>query len=154
MLNERLRRPLSAFALLILFSACGDDDGSVSDGGASDGGASDGEASDGEASDSSLTIDAPGDPCVGVPVEDRCTETQCEGATLAMCDANEAGCLVRRDVDCAAIAGGHCDPMSRSCLGGECGDVPACRSSAGCDGDNLLACTPDDSGCLEETSTD
>ncbi|MFK8001586.1 MAG: DUF4215 domain-containing protein [Polyangiales bacterium] len=148
MLNQRLRRPLSALAFLLLVTACGDDDGGTSDGGMSDGAVSD------AVSDSSPGIDAPGDPCNGVPAEERCTETQCEGATLAICEANEAGCLVRQDVNCAATTGGHCDPMSRSCLGGECGDVPACRSSSECDGDNLVGCAPDALGCLEETSTD
>lgn len=133
MLNEHLRRPLSALALLFLFAACGDDDGSASDGGVIDGGASD------------SSIDAQSDPCEGVPVEDLCTETQCEGATLVMCEANEAGCLVRQGIDCA-MSGERCDADSLSCEPDGCNhECDAVGLS--CERYAVLTCSEDAAGC-------
>lgn len=146
MLNVLLRRSLSVLALVTLFTACGDDDGSAFDGGP-DGGR-DGSVGDGGVSDSSPGIDAAG-PCVGVPVEDRCTDTECEGATLVMCEANAAGCLVREVVDCAAT-GLEC---TASATGASCVDTE-CRHECdvvglSCERFALLTCSEDASGCRQ-----
>lgn len=130
---QSLLRRLSTLTLLLCLTACGDDDATF-DGGPNDGGATD------------SNVDAAIDPCADVPVEDLCTETQCDGTTLVSCEADATGCLVRRAVDCAST-GSVCDAESLSCQGGEC--VPECSAAgARCDGDGLRTCSADATGCL------
>lgn len=136
-------------SLLLVLAACGDDDGM--DGGALDAGFEDVSvdvATGGDAAADAPSDDTAIDVCEGVPESDRCGETLCEGNTLVVCEANEAGCLVRRNVDCES-AGTTCDDDSRTC-GGMCEEPQCDTTGVSCDGDTLVTCTEGEMGCRRE----
>ncbi|MFK8000395.1 MAG: hypothetical protein AB8H86_12405, partial [Polyangiales bacterium] len=141
------RKRCLLFSVCFLFAGCGDDDG-LMDGGTLDGAIVDASADVLLRDSGGTNEDAAIDVCEGVPEAQRCSETACEGDTLAVCEANAAGCLVRREVDCEA-SNATCDVDSRTCSG-MCGEPECDAPGVSCEGDTLVTCAADARGCRRE----
>lgn len=102
----------------------------------------------------------PPDPCEAIPADQRCAAagTSClDGTTLETCAPDAFGCLVRTPTDCAARAGGTCDPsVPAACAftGDPCDGITECATpGATCDGPDLVECRRDGFGCYVEVRT-
>ncbi len=84
---------------------------------------------------------------------DTCGQSYCDGNALVQCVMDENGCLVDESTECAdtCVEPG---PGEARCT---CGD-PECATAgdgdARCDGDTLITCADDGTGCLRATSDD
>jgi cysteine-rich repeat protein len=113
--------------------------------------------------DSGATAMCNDDPCLGLPVADRCdTEgTMCDGDELVDCAPNADGCLVQTRTDCAEAPGGACDDtIDPVCVVplDPCASIPAedrcAAEGTSCVDDSLVVCAPDAFGCLVATEED
>jgi len=74
--------------------------------------------------------------------------SSCVGDTLSRCLPGPYGCLESFAMDCAAVEQGTCDPIGLRC-GRACDGVSDCFvEGARCEGDTLVLCAQDASGCL------
>lgn len=98
-------------------------------------------------------------PCTLVPMACMTAGRSCDGTTLVDCAPDAMGCLVETRTDCGALSpAATCDdtgamPMCVDpCMG--LAQCPAGAPAAACDGDTLVTCATDASGCYLETRTD
>ena len=91
------------------------------------------------------------DPCVELDNLCDTAGSECLADVLVVCEADENGCLIENQTDCASGTQ-ICGTLDGTLTCADaCDFVETCSTSTSCEDEELVTCEPDENGCLIET---